>query len=204
MDTQEEAKFEKAVERAYQEEKAKKKEESWWDVLRFAVITLAIIIPFRIYVAQPFIVSGDSMFPTFHDKEYLIVDELSYHFHAPNRGDVVIFKYPLDTSKFFIKRIIGLPGETVTVKAGKVYITKDEQKTELHEPYLKELTIKDSETKLAKDQYFTMGDNRDVSFDSRYWGALDIKFIRGRALMRLLPLNQLSYLPGKFNQYKIK
>lgn len=179
-----------------------KKEESWWDIARFALITLAVIIPLRMYVAQPFIVSGESMFPTFHDKEYLIVDELSYQFNDPARGDVVIFRYPVEPSKFFIKRIIGLPGETVTVSNGKVYITTDGKKTELSEPYLKQQTFKDTVTKLEEEQYFVMGDNRSVSFDSRYWGPVNIKFIRGRALVRLFPPNQISYLPGEFNNYQ--
>jgi len=179
-----------------------KKEESWWDIIKFAVITLAIIIPIRMYVAQPFIVSGESMFPTFHDKEYLIVDEISYAFHTPARGDVVIFHYPDDPSKFFIKRIIGLPGETVTINNGEVYITKNGKKTELIEPYLKQQTFKNVTTKLETDQYFAMGDNRAVSFDSRYWGPLNIKFIRGRALFRLFPPTKLSYLPGGFSDYQ--
>lgn len=183
--------------------KKSKKEESWWDIIRFALITLAIIIPVRMYIAQPFIVSGESMFPTFHDKEYLIVDELSYRFHNPARGDVVIFRYPEDPSKFFIKRIIGLPGETVTVSNGKVFITATDQKTELNEPYLKQATFKDTVTKLATDQYFVMGDNRAVSFDSRYWGPVNIKFMRGRALVRLFPPTVISYLPGEFSNYQI-
>lgn len=178
-----------------------KKKESWWDIVRFALITLAIIIPVRMYIAQPFIVSGESMFPTFHDKEYLIVDELSYRFHEPARGDVVIFRYPEDPSKFFIKRIIGLPGETVTVSGGKVYITTNGKKTELNEPYLKQATFKNTTTKLMTDQYFVMGDNRAVSFDSRYWGPVNIKFIRGRALVRLFPPTKISYLPGEFSDY---
>lgn len=184
-------------------DKKVKKEESWWDIIRFALITLAIIIPIRMYVAQPFIVSGESMFPTFHNNEYLIVDEFSYHFHDPARGDVVIFRYPNDPSKFFIKRVLGLPGETVTVSAGKVYITKDGKQTEINEPYLKQQTFKNTVTKLDEDQYFVMGDNRAVSFDSRYWGPVNIKFIRGKALVRLFPPNKISYLPGSFSDYQL-
>ena len=183
--------------------KKPKKEESWWDIIRFALITLAIIIPVRMYIAQPFIVSGESMFPTFHDKEYLIVDELSYRFGGPTRGDVVIFRYPEDPSKFFIKRIIGLPGEIVSVNSGKVYIIKDDKQTELVEPYLKQQTFKDTVTKLGTEEYFVMGDNRSVSFDSRYWGPVNIKFMRGRALFRLFPPSKISYLPGEFNGYQL-
>lgn len=179
------------------------KKESWWDIIRFGLITLAIIIPVRMFIAQPFIVSGLSMFPTFNDKQYLIVDELSYRFNAPERGDVIIFRFPEDQSKFFIKRIIGLPGETVTVSGGKVFITKAGNRTELTEPYLTQSTYKNSTIKLGEDQYFVMGDNREVSYDSRYWGPLHKDFIRGRALVRLFPPSQLSYLPGEFNDYEI-
>jgi len=183
---------------------ASKKEETWWDVIKFALITLVIIVPVRLYIAQPFIVSGDSMFPTFHNGEYLVVDELSYKFHPPVRGDVVIFKFPEDPSKYFIKRIIGLPGETVTIYGGKVYVkTSDGKQTAIAEPYLSQPTNKSTTTVLTKDQYFTMGDNRPVSYDSRYWGPVDIKHIRGRALLRLFPFNEISYLPGAFSDYKL-
>jgi len=184
--------------------KKSKKEETWWDVLKFALITLIIIVPIRLYIAQPFIVSGDSMFPTFHNGEYLVVDELSYNLRSPKRGEVIIFRFPEDPSKYFIKRIIGLPGETVTVSGGKVYVTSaDGEKSLISEPYLTTATNKSSVTPLAKDQYFAMGDNRLVSYDSRYWGPLDIKYIRGRAYLRLFPLTGISYLPGAFSNYQL-
>src|SRR3990167_2019370 len=90
--------------------------QSFLELIRFAVIAVAIVIPIRLYIAQPFIVSGSSMVPTFENSEYLIVDEISYRLGDPERFDVVVFKYPRDTSKFFIKRIIGLPNETVDLK----------------------------------------------------------------------------------------
>ncbi|MCX6712621.1 MAG: signal peptidase I, partial [Candidatus Vogelbacteria bacterium] len=185
--------------------KKEKKKESWWDVLKFALITLVIVIPVRLYIAQPFIVSGDSMYPTFHDGEYLIVDELSYNFRPIERGDVVIFHYPVDPSKYFIKRVIGLPGETVTVTGGKVFIsssTTDQFK--LSEPYLKQITAKDTNTKIGPDEYFVMGDNRSVSFDSRYWGPVAKKLVRGRAIFRLFPPTKLAYFPGEYHNYIIK
>lgn len=178
-------------------------QDSWWDVVKFALITLIIIIPIRLYVAQPFIVSGDSMFPTFHNGEYLIVDELSYDFKSPARGDVIIFRFPEDPSKYFIKRVIGLPGETVTVSGGHVYVTTaDGQRLTLTESYLKQPTNKPVVTKVPAGQYFVMGDNRLVSYDSRYWGPVEMKYIRGRALVRLFPPNLISLFPGEYHNYQ--
>lgn len=185
------------------EPKKDKKEESWWDIIKFALLTLVIIIPIRLYIAQPFIVSGDSMYPTFANGEYLIVDELSYNFRVPARGDVVVFRYPVDPSKYFIKRIIGLPGETVTVKDGKVFLTTtDGLQSALAEPYLGQITNKNVTTKIGADEYFVMGDNRLVSYDSRYWGPVKVGEIRGRAWLRLFPPTKISYLPGEYSNYQ--
>ena len=89
----------------------------FWDLVKILVIALAIIIPFRAFIAEPFMVSGSSMVPNFHNNDYLIVDRISYHFHAPARGDVIVFKFPKDTSQYYIKRVIGLPGEKVEKQA---------------------------------------------------------------------------------------
>src|SRR3989344_2413481 len=93
-----------------------------WETIKVVVISLAIILPIRYYLVQPFFVKGASMEPNFEDGDYLLVDELSYRFYAPERGDVVIFRYPLDQSQFFIKRIIGLPSETIEIKNNTVTI----------------------------------------------------------------------------------
>ena len=93
--------------------KKDKEEHPFIEIIRFAVIALIIVIPIRMFVAQPFIVSGASMEETFQSGEYLIVDQVSYHLHNPARGDVIVFRYPKDPSKYFIKRIIGLPGDTI-------------------------------------------------------------------------------------------
>src|SRR3989344_3774635 len=94
----------------------KPSENTWKELFRFAIIVLLVVAPIRLFIAQPFVVSGSSMFPTFIDKDYLIVDEISYRLNNPERDDVIIFRYPNDPSKFFIKRIIGLPGEAVDIK----------------------------------------------------------------------------------------
>jgi len=107
------------------EEKETSKKNSFWELMRYAFIALIIVIPFRIFIAQPYVVSGSSMDPTFKNADYLIVDQLSKRFEEPRRGSVVIIKYPKDPSKFFIKRLIGFPGETVEIKSGQVFVKID-------------------------------------------------------------------------------
>lgn len=171
---------------------------SWWEILKFAVITAAIVLPIRAFIAQPFIVSGASMEPNFYDHEYLIVDEFSYLLRAPQRGEVVIFRFPENPKMFFIKRVIGLPGETVDITNSKITITDTAgQKQTLREPYATGVTTTDyNHLKLGADEYFVVGDHREVSYDSRRWGPVKIDLIKGRAWLRLLPPNKMSYLPA--------
>lgn len=177
--------------------------EEAWETLRFILIALAIVIPIRMFVAQPFFVSGASMDPTFADHQYLIVDEISYRFTEPTRGEVVIFKYPQNPSQYFIKRIIGLPGETVLITgAGQVTIKSKDGKTTttLNEPYVAFPKSENVEQTLGADEYFVMGDNRAGSFDSRLWGPLERDLIVGKALVRLFPLSTAELFPGQFKQ----
>ncbi len=112
-----------------------------WEIIKYTVISLIIVAPFRIFVAQPFIVSGESMVNTFHPSEYLVVDQLSYRREDPERGDVVIFKYPLDPSVYFVKRVVGMPGETVRI-VNRVVTVQGASSTEqirLDEPYVSSL-----------------------------------------------------------------
>lgn len=175
------------------------RENFWKEFFSFLFIALAIALPFRYFIAQPFIVSGSSMEPTFLDKQYLIVDEITYRFQPPQRGDVVIFKYPLDTSKYFIKRIIGLPGEHVVVEGSRVTIFNKEKPDGivLEEPYVAYPSDKTANYTLKDDEYFTMGDNRDKSLDSRYWGPMPKKDLVGRAIFRLFPPSKIGVFPGK-------
>jgi signal peptidase I len=168
------------------------------EFVKFALIAVIIVIPIRMYIAQPFIVSGSSMFPTFHDGEYLIVDELSYNLGEPKRYDPIIFHYPKDHKKYFIKRIIGLPNETVIINNGIVTIKNNEfpEGFNLEEKYINEKFGTDGIYINNEDEYFVMGDNRNFSSDSRVWGKLTSDLIVGRAYLRLLPLNRISYLPG--------
>lgn len=171
----------------------------WQDFFKFIVIAAFIIIPIRAWVAQPFIVRGPSMEPTFQDTEYLIVDEFSYHFRGPKRGEVIVFRYPEDPSKYFIKRVIGLPGETVEIKDNKVFIVKSDKSEELLEPYIAEpLTTPNKEVRLGTGEYFVMGDNRLFSSDSRRWGTLPQRLIIGRAWTRLWPPSRINFMPGSY------
>lgn len=178
----------------------KNKKDGIWETIKFAIIAFLIVWPIRAFVAQPFIVSGSSMVPTFENNQYLIVDQISYKFEKPERGDVVIFRYPNDTTKFFIKRIIGLPGETVLIDGSQVSIEDTEGNiTALAEPYILNKSKNKMKIEVGSHEYFVMGDNRAASSDSRYWGNLDEGFIVGKAFVRLLPFHSLSLHPGKYN-----
>ncbi len=173
------------------------------EVLQIVVISLIIVIPFRIYIAQPFLVSGPSMDTTFSDGQYLIVDQLTYHTRAPQRGEVVIFKYPLDTKKYFIKRVIALPGETIEIINDTVRIINAENPTGfiLSEPYIKDDKLNfprsDIKVTLPAGEFYVLGDNRLVSSDSRIWGPVKQDLITGRPFLRLFPLSDISFNPGR-------
>ncbi len=172
----------------------------FFEIALYTAIALAIVIPFRFFVAQPFIVSGASMLPTIAPREYLVIDVLSHLLREPERGEVLIFRYPFDTSVYFVKRVIGLPGETVTITDGAVTIEKPTgELVILTEEYLFDAyrTRETQTTKLAEGEYFVMGDNRKGSSDSRVWGPLQKKFIIGYALLRLYPLERIELYPGK-------
>lgn len=171
------------------------------EIVIFAILALLIVVPFRIFIAQPFIVDGSSMVPTFENGQYLIVDQLTYRFHEPQRGDVITFRYPKNISVFFIKRIIGLPGETVEISPeGKITIDHPgETPFTLSEPYIAQDHPSYTAAKytLGNDEYFVMGDNRGASSDSRVWGPLPRKDIVGRVILRLLPPSKIGIFPGK-------
>src|SRR3989339_2185943 len=168
------------------------------ELLHVVVISLAIIIPIRYYLIQPFYVKGASMEPNFYDKEYLIIDEISYRFHEPARGDIVVFRYPRNPEEFFIKRVIGLPGERIQVKDGFIYIYNQEHQdgAQLAEKYLpadlRTYALNDEITTLNDGEYYVLGDNRNSSKDSRSFGAVDKKFITGKALLRGWPFNRID------------
>ena len=171
-------------------------QRSLWETVRFVVVTLLIVIPIRAYVAQPFIVSGVSMVPAFQDGEYLIVDELSYHFAPPARDEVIVFKYPKDPSKYFIKRIIGLPGETVTIQNNQISVASNGQKIVINKPVIPNQILAPGTFNLGPKQYFVLGDNRNMSLDSRVWGPVPENLITGRVLFRLFPFGRAGLWPA--------
>lgn len=168
------------------------------DLFTLALLIVVVVIPIRVFVASPFVVDGESMHPTFENFDYLVVDELVYRFSAPKRGDVIVFRYPNNPSVFYIKRIIGLPGETVSINRGVVSITSPSgTKFTLSEPYIvNEDATYTKSVSLGADEYFVMGDNRPNSSDSRVWGPLPRHDIIGRVDLQLLPLRRIGFFPG--------
>jgi len=166
------------------------------EIVKVVVVALLIVIPIRYFLFQPFIVKGQSMEPNFENGDYLIVDEISYRFRDPQRGEVVVFKYPQNISQRYIKRIIGLPGETVEIKEGKVIIYQLNGNSFVldESDYLPSWvqTSGDLVVTLNKDEYFVLGDNRLASYDSRRWGVLPRRDIIGRVFIRAWPFTALA------------
>jgi signal peptidase I len=173
------------------------------EVGRVLLISLAIVIPIRIFIAQPFIVRGSSMEPNFRDRQYLIVDEATYYLREPKRLEVVIFRFPLNPRQFFIKRIIGLPGERIEVKRKEITVfpAGSSEGYRLHETYLtRELGIQpDRAFTLGENEYLVLGDNRDFSSDSRVWGPLPRRFIVGRAFFTVYPPAAFGFVPHTYS-----
>lgn len=184
--------------KSFMENLPDRKQESFFnEILKFGLIAVLVVLPIRLFIAQPFVVNGASMEPTFENGDYLIIDELSYHVGDPKRGDVVVFRYPKDPSKFFIKRVIGLPGETVVIRDGAVFITRDGQTFKLEEAYVAHVEGGSAtDKKLGMQEYFVMGDNRPASSDSRSWGALPRENVIGTPILRLFPLSYFAISPG--------
>ncbi len=174
------------------------------DFVETIVVSLAIFFVIYIFVAQPHQVNGHSMDPTLQTGEYLLTEKLSYRFGEPKRGEIIVFKAPssacIGSGCDYIKRIIGLPGDTVKVSDGKFYVNGvalDENEylaptvTTNPGPY----TLDEREITLTQDQYFVSGDNRANSADSRYWGPITKKSIIGRAYVSYWPFSTMGLIP---------
>jgi len=169
-----------------------------FELIKIIVISLVIIIPIRYFLIQPFYVKGASMEPNFHDHEYLIIDEITYRFNDPVRGDIIVFRYPRNPQEFFIKRLIGLPGEEIQIASGNITIFNSEnpEGMVLDEHYLPEdiktYGLSEEKVELEEDEYFVLGDNRNSSKDSRSFGPVNESYITGRVIFRGWPFNRIE------------
>lgn len=181
--------------------KKENKKSFWRETFEIIIFTAIIVIPIQMFIGRTFIVVGLSMYPTFNNSDYLVVDKLTYQFNEPKRGDVIVFHPPTNIKTYFIKRIIGLPGETIYVEHDKVTIVNKDHPEgfEINMPIDLSKGEIDKALELGKDEYFVMGDNRAESFDSRTWGALPRKNISGRVFLRLLPIKNIGVWPGEFD-----
>jgi len=166
-----------------------------WEIAKIIIIALLIVVPIRYFLFQPFFVKGQSMEPNFENGDYLIIDEISYRFREPQRGEVVVFKYPQNPSQRYIKRIVGLPGETIEIENGEIIIFNEGNSQILDESdYLfpDVSTPGDIRITLTENEYFVLGDNRISSADSRRWGPLPRGNIIGRVFLRAWPFTALA------------
>lgn len=172
------------------------------ELVEFALLVVLVVLPFRYFVAEPYIVSGVSMSDTFETGHYLIINKFWHKLSDPHRGDVLVFRSPVEPDKYYIKRVIALPGETITINRSTVTIqTADGETMTLEEPYTSNPTFADIDVTLTEGEYFMMGDNRAQSFDSRAWGPLDESLIRGEPVMRLFPFAEVHTMPGRYQNY---
>lgn len=163
------------------------------DVLEVIVFAVGIFFFIYLLIMRPHKISGQSMMPNFKDGEFLLTEKVTYYTRNPDRGDVVVFMPPISTTDEFIKRVVGLPGERIVIKSGRVYINDKL----LPEPYINEGTVTsggpfisgDTQYTVPQGQYFVMGDNRQNSSDSRYWGPITKKVMTGRAWVTYWPIN---------------
>ncbi len=172
------------------------------EIIEIILTFLLVFLPVRIFIFEPFIVMGESMEPNFHTADYLIICKICIKIKEPQRGDVIIFRPPVDEKKYYIKRIIGLPGETLYLKGKDIYIYNKENPNgfKLQEPYLEgeNFNLEEERVQLKEDEYFVLGDNREESFDSRKWGPLKKDRIIGKVAFKLSPLGKIIRII-KFN-----
>lgn len=163
------------------------------ELIKIALLAGLTIGLVRYFLFKPFYVKGQSMEPNFFEHDYLIIDEISYRFRVPQRGEIIVFRSPVNED-YYLKRVVGLPGERVKVEDNKIVIfnLENPQGLVVEEPYLEEATGGAVNLTLGSDQYFVMGDNRDASYDSRRFGPVEKEAIVGRVWLRGWPFNRLS------------
>jgi len=156
-------------------------------LIEIVLLLVIVVLPIRFFLFEPFLVKGESMEPNFHNFDYLIVDKLTYSLRQPQRGEVIVFRPPVEDRVYYIKRIVGLPLEKLVIEESKITIFNKEhpQGFVLNEPYLQNhYTAGKIEVNLGPDEYFVLGDNREVSYDSRKWGPVKRERIVGRVVFQ--------------------
>jgi signal peptidase I len=178
-----------------------------WETAKVVLVSLLIILPVRYFLIQPFFVKGSSMVPNFHDKEYILVDKWTYRLGRPERGDVIIFKYPGDPKEYFIKRILALPGESILVNNNQVtvynarypdgfVVNESGYLPKTNPTYCGSNTTWCGQRIMLKDnEYYVLGDNREHSSDSRFFGPVNRSYFSGMAWLRLWPFNSINHIP---------
>lgn len=177
----------------------------FFDLIESVVVALSIFVVIYLFLLQPHQVKGASMDPTFHDGQYILTDKISYRFNLPQRGDVVVFKAPMNPDFDYIKRIIGLPGDTITIQEGQVVINGQP----LSDEYIQSDTVllpgqyirEGKQATVGSNEFFVLGDNRSHSADSRQWGMVPKKDIIGKVFFRYWPVNKFGIVskPEEFN-----
>jgi signal peptidase I len=155
--------------------------------IEIILLLVIVVLPIRFFLFEPFLVKGQSMEPNFHNFDYLIVDKLTYHLRLPQRGEVIVFRPPIEDGVYYIKRIVGLPLEKLVIEESKITVFNKEhpQGFVLNEAYLQNhYTSGKIEVNLGTDEYFVLGDNREVSYDSRKWGPVKREKIVGRVVFQ--------------------
>ena len=167
------------------------------DILEVIVLAVGIFLIVYLLILRPHKIKGQSMHPNFPDGEYLLTEKVSYYRKDPQRGDVVVFKPPISEDEF-IKRVIGLPGETISVSGGKVYVNNQELKEDYIDVYTAPgAFLAEGQTyTVPNGYYFVMGDNRPHSSDSRAWGPITKKVITGKAWLIYFPFNLTGIVPS--------
>ncbi len=176
------------------------------EMVQIVVLSLAIILPVRYFLIQPFYVKGASMEPNFYENEYLIIDEISYRMREPERGEIVVFRYPLDPQQYFIKRVIGLPGEQLTISNGKITIKNETNPDGIildESAYLSDdiYTAGEKKIDLGPNEYFVLGDLRSASMDSRVFGPVSRNLITGKVLLRGWPIDKMGLISKPVYSY---
>ena len=167
--------------------------EELLEAIAVAIIVSALLI---IFVVQAFYIPSESMEPTLEPGDRILVNKFIYNFREPKRREIIVFNYPLDPQRKFVKRIIALPGDRIKIEEGKVFINGEQ----LKEEYVLENSYTDfAEVKVPADNYFVLGDNRNNSKDSRYWGFVPEKNIVGHPFIIFWPLSRIQFMRGEFH-----